>query len=125
MNALSKFQDYVSNMVGVYDSATPKWGGNVQDLSDQHKDDLCREWLMLFPSWQDDIYGEVFEEEIPEGMGNDDNFIEAMYSSTEFDKERDMVYLYMERKLCEVVEEVYNNEYDIRPEPFAGYEAGQ
>lgn len=125
MNALSMFEDYVSTMIGFYDIETPKWEGNVQDLSDKHKDALCHEWLRLFPSWHDDIYGEVFEEEIPQGMGNDDNFIDVMYSSDEFNKEKDMVYFYMERKLCEIVEEVYNDVYNIRPEPFPGYEAGQ
>ena len=95
--------------------------GNVIVMSDEHKDELCYNFLLNFKSWWDDV--------LPPCLVRPEVFLRYLYEETE-DEDlscimRGDIYLSLELHLNDVVTEVYNEVFNIKPEDFAGYERGQ
>jgi len=95
--------------------------GNVIVLSDEHKDELCYNFLLNFHSWWDDVLPPVTACRL--------GFLDELYNRSLGQNLseiiRNDIYLYLELHLNDVVTEVYNEVFNIKPEPFAGYERGQ
>ena len=95
--------------------------GNVIVLSDEHKDELCYNFLLNFHSWWDDV--------LPPATVCRFGFLDELYNRSLGQNLseiiRNDIYLYLELHLNDVVAEVYNEVFNIKPEPFAGYERGQ
>jgi len=95
--------------------------GNVIVMSDEHKDELCYNFLLNFTSWWDDV--------LPPCLSRPKQFLYYLYDEAVDDDisciMRGDIYLYLELHLNDVVNEVYHEVFNIKPEPFAGYERGQ
>ena len=97
-----------------------KWEGDLIDLKDYDKDEITYAWLQTMPSWLDDV--------VPAMIPDSAKFIEDIYHdrvSNTASKYRDAIYLYLECDLRELIQEIHDNEYNIQPEPFAGYLGGE
>lgn len=95
--------------------------GNVIVMSDEHKDELSYNFLLNFTSWWDDC--------LPPCVKYQASFLRSLYEETE-DEEisciiRGDIYLSLELHLNDVVDQVYNEVFNIKPEPFAGYARGE
>lgn len=95
--------------------------GSIIVMSDEHKDEICYNFLLNFRSWWDDV--------LPPCVIKQAVFLRYLYEETE-DEDiscilRGDIYLYLELHLNDVVNEVYNDVFNIKPEEFAGYEVGQ
>lgn len=95
--------------------------GNVIVLSDEHKDELCYNFLLNFHSWWDDV--------LPPVTACRFGFLDELYSKSLGQNLseiiRNDIYLYLELHLNDVVTEVYNEVFNVKPEPFAGYARGE
>ena len=71
---LQKFKDFISDVVlpeitnDYYD-----FEGDIIDLEDREKDELCFVWLSTMKSWRDDI--------LPPVITNPDHFLEVVYNN--------------------------------------------
>lgn len=95
--------------------------GNIITMSDEHKDEICYNFLLNFKSWWDDV--------LPPCVTWPKHFLHSLYEETE-DEDislilRGDIYLSLEAHLTDVVNEVYQEVFNIKPEPFAGYERGE
>lgn len=95
--------------------------GNTIVMSDEHKDEICYNFLLNFRSWWDDLLPPCVEKQAV--------FLRYLYQETE-DEElscilRGDIYLKLELHLNDLVSEVYNEVFNIKPEAFAGYARGQ
>jgi hypothetical protein len=108
-------KDYVDDLVHRCD-----WEGDVIDLSDDQKDALVLEWLLAYPSWQDDYISPAIC--VSKRVG----YLRLLYRSNDPASLmlKDEMYLSLETTLRESVLEYYGETY-TKPEAFAGYEAGQ
>lgn len=101
---------------------SPRWEGDIIDLSDVQKDTLCYEWLRAYTSWLDD--------HIPcciIGTDSQIEFLDMLYihgKDVVSLRLKDAIYLSLECTLRERVQDHFDEEY-AEAEPFAGYEAGQ
>ena len=95
--------------------------GNIIVMSDEHKDEICYNFLLNFESWWDDV--------LPPCLVNPKVFLRYLYEEMWCEDLscilRGDIYLALELHLNDVVTEVYNEVFNIKPEPFAGYERGE
>ena len=59
MNISNDFKDLVSWV----DANNVQWSGDMLDLDDDFKDDICYHWLRLHPTWLDDIFPHTVSDE--------------------------------------------------------------
>jgi hypothetical protein len=95
--------------------------GNIITMADEHKDEICYNFLLNFESWWDDI--------LPACVRHRASFVRSLYEETE-DEDMSLIlrgdiYLSLESHLADFVDEAYCETFNIKPEPFAGYERGQ
>lgn len=98
------------------------WEGDIIDLSDEHKDLLCYEWLLAYPSWMDDYLPVCIT-----GIKSQIEFLDLLYAKGTDEASqllKGAIYLELECSLRERVADLFCEEH-MEAEPFAGYEAGQ
>ncbi len=120
-DSLRAFKDWLSDTLPEYAPQYRHFTGELIDYTDAHKDDICYNFLINFPSWWDDV--------LPPSTVYRAGFIEELYSNS-FNQSlsgmiRDDIYLALESHLSEIVEEVYNDVFNVEADEFAGYEVGQ
>ena len=119
--SILKFQDRLDDMVSSYANVNDGWDGDVIDCNDYVKDRLCFQFLLHAESWWDDI--------LPPIIINQTKFIAKLYDKSDESMLSNMIrgdiYLYLEDRLRDMVQESYDRVHNIQPEPFAGYERGQ
>ena len=120
-DSLRAFKDWLSDTLPEYAPQYRYFTGNIIDYTDGHKDDICYNFLINFPTWWDDV--------LPPATSCRVGFLDELYSRSLGQNLseiiRDDIYLSLESHLSEIVEEVYNDVFNIQPEEFAGYEVGQ
>ena len=120
-DSLRAFKDWLSDTLPEYAPQYCHFTGKIIDYTDAHKDDICYNFLMNFPTWWDDV--------LPPATSCRAGFIDKLYNNSLnedlSDIIRDDIYLSLENHLSEIVEEVYNDVYNVETEEFAGYEVGQ
>tara|TARA_B110000285_G_scaffold82627_1_gene95085 strand:+ start:223 stop:591 length:369 start_codon:yes stop_codon:yes gene_type:complete len=117
----TEFKQWLFDNLPTYSSDYRHFDGNIIEFSDEHKDEICHAFLKCFPSWWDDV--------LPPCLVKPEVFLHYLYEETE-DEDlsciiRGDIYLSLELHLSDLVDEVYNEVFNIKPEPFAGYERGQ
>lgn len=120
-DSLRAFKDWLSDTLPEYAPQYRHFTGEIIDYTDAHKDNICYNFLINFPSWWDDV--------LPPVTACRFGFLDELYNRS-FGQNlseiiRNDIYLSLESHLSEIVEEVYNDVFDIQPEEFAGYEVGQ
>jgi hypothetical protein len=119
--SILKFQDRLDDMVVAYAHETHQWSGDIIDCCDYAKDRFCYQFLLHAESWWDDI--------LPPIIINQTEFIGKLYDNSDESMLSNMIrgdiYLYLEDRLRDMVQESYDRVHNIQPEPFAGYERGQ
>lgn len=120
-DAESVIKELVHGFINEFDNRpVVEWGGDIIDLSDYKKDCLCFAFLKNMPSWWDDI--------VPPVIVNQQEFIEKLYVGSDCivtNLIRNDVYLYLEDRLREMVQEAWDVINNVQPEPFEGYSRGQ
>jgi len=120
-DSLRAFKDWLSDTLPEYAPQYRHFTGELIDYTDAHKDDICYNFLINFPTWWDDV--------LPPATSCRAGFIDKLYNNSLnedlSDIIRDDIYLALESTLCPIVEEVFNEVYNVQPEEFAGYEVGQ
>jgi hypothetical protein len=111
-------KDYIDSLIYGGDN----FQGDIIDLSDEQKDTLVLEWLLAYPSWQDDY--------IPAFLCNSKRvgYLRLLYKCNDPASQmlKDEMYLSLESTMRDLIEEYYQQEHtNLKPEPFAGYERGQ
>lgn len=120
-DSLRAFKGWLSDTLPEYAPQYRHFTGELIGYTDYHKDDICYNFLINFPSWWDDI--------LPPSTVCRFGFIEELYSRS-FNQNlsfmiRDDIYLALESHLSEIVKEVYNDVFNVEADEFAGYEVGQ
>jgi len=59
VNIMSEFNDLI-NLVAHENN---RWEGDIVDLHDDAKDEICYHWLRLHPTWLDDIFPHTVSDE--------------------------------------------------------------
>jgi len=120
-DSLRAFKDWLSDTLPEYAPQYRHFTGELIDYTDAHKDDICYNFLINFPTWWDDV--------LPPATSCRAGFIDKLYNNSLnedlSDIIRDDIYLALESTLCPIVEEVFNEVYNVQPEEFAGYKVGQ
>ena len=94
--------------------------GNIMAMSDEHKDEICYNFLLNFKSWWDDV--------LPACVRHRASFVRSLYQTEDEDISlilRGDIYLSLESHLADFVDEAFWENFNIKPEPFAGYERGE
>lgn len=117
----TEFKEWLAAVLPLYAPDYRHFNNDLMGYSDDHKDWVCFAFLKHFPSWWDDV--------LPPCLLDPRYFLHYLYQETE-DEElslilRGDIYLALESTLCPIVEEVFNEVYNVQPEEFAGYEVGQ
>ena len=119
--SILQFEDRLDDMVASYANVNNSWDGDVIDCNDYVKDRLCFQFLLHAESWWDDI--------LPSIIINQAEFIAKLYDNSDASMLSNIIrgdiYLYLEDRLREMVQDSFNRVNNIKPEPFAGYERGQ
>jgi len=120
-DSLPEFKRWLSNALMAYKPSYKHFTGDFIDYTDEHKDDICYNFLLNFPSWWDDV--------LPPQTSNPSNFLFVLYRGS-FNESisisiREDIYLSLEIGLADIVESVFNETFNIPVEEFAGYEVGQ
>ena len=120
-DSLSAFKDWLSDTLPEYAPQYRHFTGELIDYTDAHKDDICYNFLMNFPTWWDDV--------LPPATAGRFGFLDELYNRS-FGQNlseiiRNDIYLLLEGHLSEIVEEVYNDVFNVEADEFAGYEVGQ
>lgn len=115
------FKEFVNDgIIPFIDQGGMHFEGDIIDLSDNLKDEMCYGWLKSMKSWYDDI--------LPPVITDQDAFLDAIYaqpptaSMTEY---RNDIYLYLEPTLAEILAEMWAEHTGEYAEPFAGYGRGE
>jgi hypothetical protein len=120
-DSLRAFKDWLSDTLPEYAPQYRHFTCELIDYTDGHKDEICYNFLINFPSWWDDM--------LPPVTSCRTGFIDELYIKSNNQSLsniiRDDIYLSLESHLSEIVEEVYNDVFNVQPEEFAGYEVGQ
>lgn len=99
------------------------WGydGDLIDLDDPQKDQLCKALLLDNPEYMDDI--------VPAMIDDNSEWVEMLYgyyvTSDLIDEYRNAVYSEVEAALEDMVNWAQADLFDIKPEPFQGYGRGE
>ena len=120
-DSMSAFKDWLSDTLPEYAPHYRHFNGDLMCYSDEHKDWICFAFLEHFPSWWDDV--------LPPCLTRPKQFLHYLYDEA-VDEDisfvlRGDIYLLLESHLRDIVEEVYNDVYNVETEEFAGYEVGQ
>jgi len=120
-DSMSAFKDWLSDTLPEYAPQYRHFNGDLMCYLDEHKDWICFAFLEHFPSWWDDF--------LPPCLVRPNEFLAELYAEAEcgnlYSILRDDIYLALESTLCPIVQEVYNDVYNVETEEFAGYEVGQ
>lgn len=120
-DSLRAFKDWLSDTLPEYATQYRHFTGELIDYTDAHKDDICYNFLINFPTWWDDV--------LPPATAYRAQFLDNLYNHSLNQSLsgviRDDIYLSLESHLSEIVEEVYNDVFNIEPEEFAGYGRGE
>jgi len=120
-DSMNAFKDWLSDTLPEYAPQYRHFNGDLMYYSDEHKDWICFAFLEHFPSWWDDV--------LPPCLTRPKQFLHYLYDEA-VDEDisfvlRGDIYLLLESHLRDIVEEVYNDVYNVETEEFAGYEVGQ
>jgi hypothetical protein len=114
---ISVFKDFINDAIIPFIEKNYKnFDGDIIDLEDQIKDELCYGWLKSMKSWYDDI--------LPPVITDQDAFLDAIYAQpptaamTEY---RNDIYAYLESTLAEILAEEWAEDTGEHAEPFQGY----
>jgi hypothetical protein len=120
-DSLRAFKDWLSDTLPEYAPQYRNFTGELIDYTDAHKDDICYNFLINFPTWWDDV--------LPPATSCRFDFIYKLYNNSLNENLSDIIrndiYLSLESHLSEIVEEVYNDVFNVQPEEFAGYGRGE
>ena len=120
-DSLRAFKDWLSDTLPEYATQYRHFTGELIDYTDAHKDDICYNFLINFPTWWDDV--------LPPATAYRAQFLDNLYNHSLNQSLsgviRDDIYLSLESHLSEIVEEVYNDAFNVQPEEFAGYGRGE
>ena len=120
-DSLRAFKDWLSDTLPEYAPQYRHFTGELIDYTDAHKDDICYNFLINFPTWWDDV--------LPPATSCRFGFLDELYSRSLGQNLseiiRNDIYLSLESHLSEIVEEVYNDVFNVGADEFAGYEVGQ
>lgn len=116
----AEFKIWLYDNLPTYARDHRNFDGSIIVLSDEHKDEICYNFLKYFTSWWDDV--------LPPCLVRPAVFLRYLYEETE-DEDlscilRGDIYLSLELHLNTLVGEVHDL-LNIKPEPFAGYERGE
>jgi len=119
--SIAKFEDCLDDMVVAYAHDTFQWSGDIIDCSDYAKDRFCYQFLLHAKSWWNDILPPIIIDEA--------EFIAKLYDESDNSVLSNIIkgdiYLYLESRLREMVQESFDRVHNIKPEPFAGYARGE
>jgi hypothetical protein len=103
-DSLRAFKDWLSDTLPEYATQYRHFTGELIDYTDAHKDDICYNFLINFPTWWDDV--------LPPATAYRAQFLDNLYNHSLNQSLsgviRDDIYLSLESHLSEIVEEVYN-----------------
>lgn len=118
---ISVFKDFINDAIIPFIEKNYKhFDGDIIDLEDQLKDEMCYGWLKSMKSWYDDI--------LPPVITDQDAFLDAIYAQPPTDamtEYRNDIYLYLEPTLAEILAETWAEHTGEYAEPFAGYGRGE
>lgn len=122
MNTGTKqFKDFLWDAMHKYESEAKNFTGDIIDLTDDHKDELCYQWFKAMPSWRDDY--------LPVSCSDQEQFLDHLYLHSKIEtlsiKMRDDIYMSLESTLRDIIDGVYGEYYRVPEEEFAGYARGQ
>jgi len=116
--SMSIARDNIANSI---QSMDVKWDGDIIDLDCDWKDHFCYAFLDAMESWWDDI--------LPHPILDRRQFLKLLYNDSYNEKVsieiRNHIYLEVESTLRELVQDVYNELHNIKPDEFAGYALGK
>ena len=119
--SILKFKNRLDDMVLSYANVTNNWDGDIIECNDYVKDRICFQFLIHAESWWDDI--------LPPIIINQTEFIGNLYDDSDesylMNMIRGDIYLYLEDRLREMVQESFDRVHNTPVEPFAGYDRGQ
>jgi len=118
---ISVFKEDVNNFIIPFIEKNYKhFDGDIIDLEDQLKDEMCYLWLKSMKSWYDDI--------LPSVITDQDAFLDAIYAQPPTDsmtEYRNDIYAYLESTLAEILAEEWAEHTGEYAEPFQGYGRGE
>ena len=101
----TEFKEWLSDTLPEYAPHYRHLLGDLMCYSDGHKDWICYNFLINFPTWWDDV--------LPPATSCRAGFIDKLYNSSLNEDLsgmiRDDIYLSLESHLSKIVEEVYND----------------
>ena len=112
----------ILSLIEDFNEEYKNWDGDIIDLSDEHKDLLCYEWLLAYPSWMDDYLPVCIS-----GIKSQIEFLDLLYAKGTDEASqllKGAIYLELESALRERVADLFCEEH-IEVEPFAGYGRGE
>ena len=119
--SITEFKGWLANALPRYAPDYCSFNNDFMSYKEKHKDYICFSFLVHFPSWWDDF--------LPPCLIRPNEFLAELYAGAEcgnlYSILRGDIYLALESTLCPIVEEVFNEVYNVQPEEFAGYEVGQ
>ncbi len=115
------FKEFVNDgIIPLIEKNYSNFDGEIIDLEDDLKDELCYGWLKSMKSWYDDI--------LPPVITDTDAFLDVIYAQpaapgmTEY---RNDIYAYLESTLAEILAEAWFEHTGEYAEPFPGYGRGE
>jgi hypothetical protein len=117
----AQFEEFLCDSMHKYEYEAKNFTGDIIDLTDQHKDELCYQWLKAMPSWRDDY--------LPLSCHDQEKFLDHLYLHSKAEtlsiKMRDDIYMGLESTLEDIINGVYARYYKVPEEEFQGYARGQ
>ena len=119
---ISVFKDFINDaIIPLIEKNYKNFDGDIIDLEDQLKDDICYNFLINFPSWWDDV--------LPPATACRFGFLDELYNRSLGQNLseiiRNDIYEYLESTLAEILAEEWAEHTGEYAEPFQGYGRGE
>jgi len=116
-DSIRAFKDWLSDTLPEYAPQYRHFTGEIIDYTDAHKDDICYNFLMNFPTWWDDV--------LPPATSCRFGFLDELYNRSLGQNLseiiRNDIYEYLESTLAEILAEEWAEHTGEHAEPFQGY----